>query len=232
MAQSKRSKLIAERVDSNHVYELKEALTLLKALAEETKLSESIDVSVRLGVDVRKSDQIVRGVFPLPHGIGKQVRVFVFANGSVAEAAKEAGADEVASSIDGIADAIKKGHFDYQVVIATPDMMGQVGKLGPLLGPRGLMPNPKEGTVTPDPSKAVAQAKAGQIRYRTEKAGIVHGKIGNQAFAVEQLMENLCAFIVELKRVKPSVAKGIYLKKVSLSSTMGPGLNVNLATFS
>ncbi len=229
MSATKRSKKISEQIEEGHVYQLEEAFTLLKKFAKDTKLTESIDVAIRLGVDVRKSDQTMHGAFLLPNGTGKQVKVAVFAAGDSAEAALKAGADCVGT--DDLAEAFKKGDFSYQVVIATPDMMPMVGKLGPILGRRGLMPNPKVGTVTKDVAKAVKQVKSGQIRYRTEKGGIIHALIGNETFSVEHLAENLRTFITELKRMKPSTAKGVYLRKVMVSSTMGPGLTVNMSNF-
>lgn len=230
MTISKRAKLIAERVEAGRVYSLEDAFTLLKELSTHTTFQERIDVAIRLGVDVRKSDQMVRGAFVLPHGMGKTVKVGVFAVGDAAKAALEAGADRVGS--DDFVDEIKKGMLDYAVMIATPDMMPVVGKLGPILGRKGLMPNPKLGTVTKDVAKAVSQAKTGQIRYRTEKASLVHASLGNETFSVAHLGENLKAFVTELKRVKPKTAKGVYLRKVVVSSTMGPGLDVDLACFS
>ncbi len=230
MKRTKRSRFIAERVDRNKDYVPEEALLVLKELAQRTRFTERIEVAVRLGVDVRQSDQVVRGAFVLPHGTGQFVKVAVFATGEAAKSAKDAGAERVGS--DDLTEEIKKGNYNYQVIIATPDMMAMVGKLGPILGPRSLMPNPKLGTVTKDTRKAVERAKSGQIYYRTEKAGIVHSVIGNETFSVKHLVKNLESFIAELKRVKPSASKGIYLRKVSLSSTMGPGLAIHLTSFS
>jgi len=192
------------------------------------KFKESVDVSVNLGVDPRKSDQVVRSSTVLPHGTGKTVRVAVFTQGANADAAKEAGADIV--GMDDLADEVKKGNMDFDVVIASPDAMRVVGQLGQILGPRGLMPNPKVGTVTPDVVTAVKNAKAGQVRYRTDKAGIIHCTIGKADFKVEQLRENLQALLTDLNKLKPSAAKGVYMKKITVSTTMGPGLAVDQAT--
>jgi large subunit ribosomal protein L1 len=192
------------------------------------KFKESVDVSVNLGVDPRKSDQVVRSSTVLPHGTGKTVRVAVFTQGANADAAKEAGADIV--GMDDLADEVKKGNMDFDVVIASPDAMRVVGQLGQILGPRGLMPNPKVGTVTPDVVTAVKNAKAGQVRYRTDKAGIIHCTIGKADFNVEQLRENLQALLTDLNKLKPSAAKGVYMKKITVSTTMGPGLAVDQAT--
>jgi large subunit ribosomal protein L1 len=187
-----------------------------------------VDVSVNLGVDPRKSDQVVRSSTVLPHGTGKTVRVAVFTQGANADAAKEAGADIV--GMDDLADEVKKGNMEFDVVIASPDAMRVVGQLGQILGPRGLMPNPKVGTVTPDVVTAVKNAKAGQVRYRTDKAGIIHCTIGKANFQVEQLRENLQALLTDLNKLKPSAAKGVYMKKITVSTTMGPGLAVDQAT--
>lgn len=221
---SKRAKLANEKVDSERQYPLAEAVALLKELAT-TKFTESVDVSVNLGVDARKSDQNVRGATLLPKGSGKTVRVAVFTQGPNADAAKEAGADIV--GMDDLADQVKKGQMDFDVVIASPDAMRVVGQLGQVLGPRGLMPNPKVGTVTPDVASAVKNAKAGQARYRTDKAGIVHSSIGKISFTAEDIQENLEALITDLVKAKPSAAKGVYLKKISLSTTMGPGVTLD-----
>jgi large subunit ribosomal protein L1 len=225
MAQvSKRVRAIQERVEGNKLYAAEEAFALLKELSS-VKFPESIDVSVNLGVDPRKSDQVVRGSTVLPHGIGKTVRVAVFAQGAAATAATEAGADRV--GFDDLAEDIKAGQMDFDVVIASPDAMRLVGQLGKILGPRGLMPNPKVGTVTPDVAEAVRNAKAGQVRYRTDKAGIIHCPLGRIGFEPVQLRENLEALLVNLMRAKPSASKGIYMKKVTVSSTMGPGLTID-----
>ena len=224
---TKRQKAIAEKVDPNKSYAIEEAVTLLNELSK-TKFKESFDISVNLGVDPRKSDQVVRGATTLPHGTGKTVRVAVFAQGNNADAATEAGADIV--GFDDLAEQIKGGNLDFDVVIATPDAMRVVGQLGKVLGPRGLMPNPKTGTVTPDVATAVKNAKAGQIQFRTDKAGIVHGSVGQVGFDSTAIKENITALIADLKKAKPASAKGIYLKKVTLSTTMGPGVSVDSAS--
>lgn len=227
MALGKRLKAIREKYDADKVYPATEALGLIKECST-AKFNESVDVSVNLGIDARKSDQVVRGSTVLPAGSGKTVRVAVFTQGEKAEAATAAGADTV--GMQDLADEVKKGNLNFDVVIASPDAMGVVGQLGQILGPRGLMPNPKVGTVTPDVATAVKNAKAGQARYRNDKAGIVHASIGKSDFEVSALMENLKAIIADLEKAKPAAAKGVYLKKVTLSSTMGPGLTVDSAT--
>lgn len=224
---TKRLKAIRERVEPGKVYAIDEALSLLKELSN-VKFNESVDVAVNLGVDARKSDQVVRGSTVLPRGTGKSVRVAVFAQGEAAEAAKAAGADVV--GMEDLAEQIKGGDLAFDVVIAAPDAMRVVGQLGQILGPRGLMPNPKVGTVTPDVAQAVNNAKAGQVRYRTDKAGIIHCTIGKADFAVDALTENLKALIGDLNKAKPSAAKGVYLKKITVSTTMGPGLAVDPST--
>ena len=224
---TRRMKIFAEKVDSQRAYPIDEAVTLLSDLAK-TKFKESIDVSVNLGVDPRKSDQVVRGSTVLPNGTGKTVRVAVFAQGENAEKAKAAGADIV--GFDDLAEKVKGGEMNFDVVIATPDAMRVVGQLGQILGPRGLMPNPKVGTVTADVETAVKNAKAGQVRYRTDKAGIIHCPIGRSDFAVDALKENLDVLLSDLKKAKPSSAKGVYIKKMSVSSTMGPGVAVDRAS--
>ncbi|MGK0674594.1 MAG: 50S ribosomal protein L1 [Halothiobacillaceae bacterium] len=224
---TKRQKAIREKVDTTRVYPAKEAFTLLKELAS-AKFVESVDVAVNLGVDPRRSDQVVRGSTVLPRGTGKRVRVAVFAQGANAEAAKAAGADIV--GFEDLAESIKAGNMDFDVVIATPDAMRIVGQLGQILGPRGLMPNPKVGTVSTDPAAAVRNAKAGQVRYRTDKAGIIHCTIGKVSFDEEALLENLNALIADLNKAKPSAAKGIYMKRITVSTTMGPGLQVDQAS--
>jgi len=224
---TKRQKAIREKVDLTHQYPVAEALGLLRELPR-AKFEESVEVAVNLGVDPRKSDQIVRGSTVLPNGTGKSVRVAVFAQGDAAEAAKEAGADVV--GMDDLAEEVKGGTMDFDVVIAAPDAMGVVGRLGPILGPRGLMPNPKVGTVTPDVAGAVKNAKAGQVRYRTDKGGIIHCAIGKVDFEVESLQQNLQALITDLQKLKPANSKGVYLKKVSVATTMGPGLAVDLGS--
>lgn len=221
---SSKRKAMAEKLDSAKAYSVEEAVSLISEFASH-KFKESIDVSVNLGVDPRKSDQVVRGSTILPAGTGKDVRVAVFAQGDNAEKAKAAGADIV--GMDDLAESIRGGNLEFDVVIATPDAMRVVGKLGTVLGPRGLMPNPKVGTVTPDVESAVQNAKAGQVRYRTDKNGIVHGGIGKIGFDGEAIKSNLEALLADLKKAKPSSAKGIYIKKVVLSSTMGPGLQID-----
>jgi len=224
---SKRAKAISEKVELGKQYAIDEAIALLQELSS-VKFKESVDVSVNLGVDPRKSDQNVRGATVLPNGTGKTVRVAVFTQGANAEAAMEAGADIV--GMDDLADEVKKGNMDFDVVIASPDAMRVVGTLGQILGPRGLMPNPKVGTVTPDVATAVKNAKAGQVRYRTDKAGIIHCPIGRVDFDVNALKENLTALLVDLNKAKPSTAKGVFMKKVSVSTTMGPGLQIDQAS--
>jgi large subunit ribosomal protein L1 len=221
---SKKRKLINEKIDKEKLYAADEALALVKEFAS-AKFEESIDVSINLGVDPKQSDQVVRGSTVLPNGTGKTVRVAVFAQGENAEKAKSVGADIV--GFEDLADEIKSGKMDFEVVIATPDAMRIVGQLGQILGPRGLMPNPKVGTVTPDVETAVKNAKAGQVRYRTDKAGIIHCSIGSSKFEVNKLHENLNALLNDLKKAKPASAKGIYLKKMTMSSTMGPGIKVD-----
>ena len=225
---SKRMKAIREKLERGKLYTTKEALGVLKDLAS-AKFSESVDVSVNLGIDPRKSDQGVRGSTVLPHGTGKTVRVAVFAQGTNAETAMAAGADVV--GMDDLADQIKQGDLNFDVVIATPDAMRVVGKLGRILGPRGLMPNPKVGTVTPDVAQAVTNAKAGQVRYRNDRAGIVHCSIGKIDFDVEALEENLMTLITDLNKAKPASSKGVYLCKVTVSSTMGAGIPVDHKAF-
>ncbi|MFV1998037.1 MAG: 50S ribosomal protein L1 [Acidiferrobacterales bacterium] len=224
---SKRMKAISEKIELGRKYELKEALTLVKDSAN-VKFDESVDVAVNLGIDARKSDQNVRGSTVLPRGTGKTVKVAVFADGDQAEAAKKAGADEV--GMDDLAEKVKKGEFDWDVVIATPDSMKVVGKLGQILGPRGLMPNPKVGTVSANTKKAVTDAKSGQVQYRIDKAGIIHCTIGKASFDADALKENLVALIGALQKAKPSSAKGTFIERVTLSSTMGPGVGVDTAT--
>lgn len=221
---SKRQKAIREQVEAGKQYVVEEALNLLKSLPP-AKFLESIDVAVNLGVDPRKSDQVVRGSTVLPNGTGSSVRVAVFAQGANAEAAKQAGADIV--GMEELAAEVKAGNMNFDVVIASPDAMRVVGQLGPILGPRGLMPNPKVGTVTPDVAGAVKNAKAGQVRYRTDKNGIIHSKLGNRNFETQALKENLQALLHDLQKAKPSTSKGIYLKRVTVSTTMGPGLWVD-----
>lgn len=226
---SKRTKLIRSKVDSTREYDISEAVALLKELTA-GKFVESVDVAVNLGIDARKSDQNVRGATVLPHGTGRVVRVAVFTQGANAEAAKAAGADIV--GMEDLAEQVKKGELNFDVVVASPDAMRVVGALGQILGPRGLMPNPKTGTVTPNVAEAVKNAKAGQVRYRNDKNGIIHSTIGKLDFDADKLKENLEALLVALKRAKPSVAKGIYIKKVTISSTHGAGLALNQGSLS
>jgi large subunit ribosomal protein L1 len=226
---SKRAKLIKDKVDRTKVYPFDNAVTLIKELAT-AKFNESIDVSVQLGVDAKKSDQVVRGSVVLPAGTGKSVRVAVFASGEKAEQAKAAGAEVV--GMEDLAEQIKAGNMPFDVVIASPDTMRIVGTLGQILGPRGLMPNPKVGTVTPDVATAVKNAKAGQVQYRTDKAGIVHATIGRKSFTDADLKLNLVALLDALSKAKPASSKGVYLRKVSLSSTMGGGVRVDQASLS
>jgi len=221
---SKRVKAMREQVARSRLYPAEEAFALLKKLAS-AKFSESVDVSVNLGVDPRKSDQVVRGSTVLPHGIGKEVRVAVFTQGANAEAALAAGADRV--GMEDLAEEMKGGDLSYDVVIASPDAMRVVGQLGKLLGPRGLMPNPKVGTVTPNVADAVNNAKAGQVRYRTDKAGIIHCPLGKVDFEPVSLRENLEALLASLNKAKPSASKGIYMRKVTVSTTMGPGVPID-----
>ena len=224
---SKRMKAIYEKVDRTKAYSIDEALGLIKEVAS-AKFDESVDVSVNLGVDARKSDQNVRGATVLPAGTGKTVRVAVFAEGENADKAKAAGADIV--GFDDLAEKIKGGEMNFDVCIATPDAMRVVGQLGQILGPRGLMPNPKVGTVTPDVAKAVQNAKAGQVQYRIDKAGIIHCSIGKASFEPSALKENLNALMGALQKAKPSTAKGTYIKRVTVSTTMGPGIGVDVAS--
>ncbi|WP_269913846.1 50S ribosomal protein L1 [Acinetobacter sp. HY1485] len=226
---TKRQKAIATAVEANKVYTLEEAVELLNGLPA-VKFKESLDVSVNLGVDPRKSDQVVRGATTLPAGTGKTVRVAVFAQGAAAEAATAAGADIV--GFDDLAESIQKGNLDFDVVIAAPDAMRVVGKLGTILGPRGLMPNPKVGTVTPDVAGAVKNAKSGQARYRVDKAGIIHAAIGQVGFEATAIRQNVEALVADLKKAKPATSKGVYIKKITLSSTMGPGLAIDVASVS
>jgi large subunit ribosomal protein L1 len=221
---SKRARAIREKIVPGKLYGIDEALSVLNEVSA-VKFKESLDVSVNLGVDARKSDQQVRGATTLPHGTGKTVRVAVFTQGANADAAKEAGADIV--GMEDLAEQVKAGQMDFDVVIASPDAMRVVGTLGTILGPRGLMPNPKTGTVTPDVVTAVKNAKAGQVRYRTDKNGIIHGSIGKIDFDLTAVKENLEALLADLKKAKPASAKGNYIKKVTLSTTMGPGVQID-----
>ena len=224
---NKRQKAVAEKLERGKLYAVEDAMNLLKDMPQ-VKFTQSVDVAIKLGVDPRKSDQVVRSATVLPNGTGKTVRVAVFTQGENAEKAKAAGADVV--GFEDLAEEVKKGNMDFDVVIATPDAMRIVGQLGQILGPRGLMPNPKVGTVTPDVVTAVTNAKSGQVRYRTDKAGIIHCPIGNVDFDAKTLTENLEALLVDLKKIKPASAKGQYLKKISVSSTMGPGILIDQAT--
>ncbi|OOE86283.1 50S ribosomal protein L1 [Salinivibrio sharmensis] len=221
---TKRMRVIREKVDVTKEYDINEAVALLKELAT-AKFVESVDVSVNLGIDARKSDQNVRGATVLPNGTGRDIRVAVFTQGANADAAKEAGADIV--GMEDLAEQVKKGEMNFDVVVASPDAMRVVGQLGTILGPRGLMPNPKVGTVTPNVAEAVKNAKAGQVRYRNDKNGIVHTTIGKVDFDANSLKENLEALLVALKKAKPTSAKGTYIKKVSLSTTMGAGVSLD-----
>ncbi|VAW85606.1 LSU ribosomal protein L1p (L10Ae) [hydrothermal vent metagenome] len=224
---TKRTRTIREKVEAGKAYGFEDAVAILKELST-VKFNESVDVSINLGIDARKSDQAVRSATVLPNGTGKTVRVAVFAQGANAEAAQAAGADIV--GFDDLAASIKEGNMDFDVVIASPDAMRVVGQLGQVLGPRGLMPNPKVGTVTPDVATAVKNAKAGQVRYRTDKAGIIHCTIGKVGFESDALKGNLQALLADIVKAKPSSAKGVYLKKISVSSTMGPGILLDQST--
>lgn len=226
---SKHQKMIQESITPGASYKAEQAMDLLKKFASK-KFNESVDVAVNLGVDPRKSDQVVRSSTLLPKGTGKVVRVAVFAQGDLAEKAKAAGADKV--GFEDLAEEIKAGQMPFDVVIATPDAMRIVGQLGQILGPRGLMPNPKVGTVTMQIENAVKDAKAGQVRYRTDKNGIVHCSVGKVSFAAEDIVENINALLSDLRKLKPASAKGIYIKKITLSSTMGPGLMLDLTSLS
>jgi large subunit ribosomal protein L1 len=226
-SEGKRMRAIKAKIQPGKSYGIDEALVLIKECAS-AKFLESVDVAVNLGVDPRKSDQVVRGATVLPNGTGKTVRVAVFAQGANADAAREAGADVI--GFEDLAEQVKAGQMNFDVVIASPDAMRVVGQLGPILGPRGLMPNPKVGTVTPDVAGAVRNAKGGQVRYRTDKTGIIHCSIGKSDFEVQALRENLQALLVDLQKAKPATAKGIYLKRITVSSTMGPGVSVDQAS--
>ena len=224
---TKRQRVFSERIEKNKLYAIDEAVAILNELSS-VKFTESIDVSINLGIDPRKSDQVVRGATALPNGTGKDVRVAVFAQGEKADEAASAGADIV--GMDDLADAVKGGELNFDVVIASPDSMRVVGQLGQILGPRGLMPNPRLGTVTTDVGDAVKNAKAGQIRFRTDKNGIVHGGVGKVGFEPEAVRENVEALINDLKKAKPASAKGTYLKKVTISTTMGAGIEIDQAS--
>tara|TARA_B110000037_G_C17026583_1_gene467643 strand:+ start:289 stop:975 length:687 start_codon:yes stop_codon:yes gene_type:complete len=224
MSTSKRLKALIEKVDRDKIYPVLDGLNLVKETAK-AKFDESVDAAINLGIDAKKSDQAVRGALVLPNGTGKTTRVAVFAQGEAAEAAKKAGADIV--GFEDLAADVKKGVMDFDVVIATPDAMKIVGTLGQVLGPRGLMPNPKVGTVTPDTEKAVKNAKAGQVQYRTDKAGIIHCTIGRASFSPDQLQANLTALMEEISKAKPKDAKGVFIKKLSVSSSMGVGVRID-----
>lgn len=228
MSLSKKQQKIRAEIKSNYLYPIEEAINQLKEFGKNTKFIESVDISINLGVDPRKSDQVVRSSTRLPKGTGKKVRVAVFAQGDNAVKAKNAGAEIV--GFEDLADKIKAGEMDFDLVIATPDAMRLVGQLGQILGPRGLMPNPKVGTVTPNVEAAVTDAKSGQVRYRTDKNGIIHCLVGKLDFAANDLIDNVAALMVDLRKAKPSSAKGVYLKKITLSTTMGPGLAIDIAS--
>lgn len=224
---TKRAKAIKEKVTPGKLYSIQDAINLLKSVPA-LKFDQSVDISINLGIDTRKSDQTVRGATVLPHGTGRTVKVAVFAQGAAAEAAKAAGADIV--GFEDLAESMKAGNLDFGVVIASPDAMRIVGQLGQVLGPRGLMPNPKVGTVTPDVAGAVRNAKSGQVRYRADKGGVLHCTIGKLSFQVDHLQQNLQSLLADVKKAKPSSAKGVFLKKITLSSTMGPGLIIDQAS--
>ena len=229
VAVAKRMKPWAEKLPPGKSYSIDEALALVKQFAT-AKFDEAVDVAVNLGIDASKSDQQVRGSTVLPHGTGKSVRVAVFTSGKNADAAREAGADIV--GLEDLAEKVKAGELNFDVVVASPDAMRVVGQLGQILGPRGLMPNPKVGTVTPDVAGAVRNAKAGQVRFRADKAGVIHCTIGKASFDVQKLHENLHALLADLQKAKPAAAKGVYLKRISVSSTMGPGVQVDQSSLS
>ena len=222
----KRIKSAVAKVEPTKLYALNEAVSILKSVGK-TKFDQTVDVAINLGIDPTHSDQLVRGLVPMPHGLGKEVRVAVFAKGDKLEAAKKAGADVVGG--DDLAEQIQKGVINFDVCIATPDMMGTVGKIGKILGPRGLMPNPKLGTVTPDVEKAVKAAKAGQVEFKVEKAAIIHAGVGKLSFADNAISENIRSFIDAVSKAKPAGVKGNYIKKIAISSTMGPGIKIDLA---
>ncbi len=227
VAVAKRMKPWSEKIDSARLYPIDEALALVKQFAN-AKFDESVDVAVNLGIDASKSDQQVRGSTVLPHGTGKVVRVAVFTSGKNADAAREAGADVV--GLEDLAEKVKAGELNFDVVVASPDAMRVVGQLGQILGPRGLMPNPKVGTVTPDVATAVRNAKAGQVRFRADKAGVLHCSLGKASFPPEALKDNLRALLADLQKAKPASSKGVYLRRISVSSTMGPGVGVDQAS--
>lgn len=221
---SKRQKAVQEKIDSSQHYDVQEAVKILTELAGRTKFKESLDVAVNLGIDTKKQDQMVRGSTTLPHGVGKDIKVAVFASGDEAEAAQQAGADVV--GLEDLAESVKAGNYDFDVVLATPQSMRVLGPLGRILGPRGLMPNPKSGTVTNDMATAVKNAKSGQVQFRADRGGVIHGCVGQVGQSAEQVKENIAALLEDLRKAKPASAKGTYLKKVTLSSTMGPGVAI------
>ena len=225
---TKRQKLFAEKVDSDRQYDVEEAVKILNEIAQTTKFKESLEIAVNLGIDPRRSDQLVRGSTTLPHGIGKTVKVAVFADGEQAEAAVAAGADVVGQ--EDLVDSVKKGNYDFDVVLATPGSMRLLGQLGRILGPRGLMPNAKSGTVTNDMAVAVNNAKSGQVQFRADRGGVIHGCIGQIGQNPMQVKENVSALMDDLKRARPASAKGTYIKKITLSSTMGPGVTLEEAS--
>ncbi|MCY3884833.1 MAG: 50S ribosomal protein L1 [Gammaproteobacteria bacterium] len=219
---SKRQQAVNEKIDSDRHYEVQEAVKILTELAQRTKFKESLDVAVNLGIDTKKQDQMVRGSTTLPHGVGKDVKVAVFASGDEAEAAQKAGADVV--GLEDLAESVKGGNYDFDVVLATPQSMRVLGPLGRILGPRGLMPNPKSGTVTNDMATAVKNAKSGQVQFRADRGGVIHGCVGQVGQEAGQIKENIAALLEDLRKAKPASAKGTYLRKITLSSTMGPGV--------
>lgn len=221
---SKRQKAVQEKIDPNHHYDVQEAVKILTELAQRTKFKESLDIAINLGIDTKKQDQMVRGSTTLPHGVGKEIKVAVFASGDEAEAAQQAGADVV--GLEDLAESVKAGNYDFDVVLATPQSMRVLGPLGRILGPRGLMPNPKSGTVTNDMATAVKNAKSGQVQFRADRGGVVHGCVGQVGQSEEQVKENIAALLEDLRKAKPASAKGTYLKKVTLSTTMGPGVSI------
>lgn len=225
---SKRQKAVQEKIDPSHHYDVQEAVKILTELAQRTKFKESLDIAINLGIDTKKQDQMVRGSTTLPHGVGKEIKVAVFASGDEAEAAQQAGADVV--GLEDLAESVKAGNYDFDVVLATPQSMRVLGPLGRILGPRGLMPNPKSGTVTNDMATAVKNAKSGQVQFRADRGGVVHGCVGQVGQSEEQVKENIAALLEDLRKAKPASAKGTYLKKVTLSTTMGPGVAIEQAS--
>ncbi len=221
---TRRQKIVNEKIDPARHYDVVDAVKILTELAQKTKFKESLDIAVNLGLDTRKQDQMVRGSTTLPHGVGKEVKVAVFASGDQADAAKEAGADVV--GLDDLAEQVKAGDYDFDVVLATPDSMRVLGPLGRILGPRGLMPNPKSGTVTNDMASAVKNAKSGQVQFRADRGGVIHGCVGQVGQDANQIKDNIVALLDDLRKARPASTKGTYLKKVTLSSTMGPGVQI------